>query len=121
MDGGGLCVCVCFKDLSYNHLEELPSSLGYLTCLQKLSVSHNKLTCLPDSLGQLKSKTLCKVLWTDCGKTNCLIVSYICRHLVTHKVPDIAVYLWASMSFSIIKLSYCLCSLLRRKIRELRE
>lgn len=80
LTNGGVCVCVffCFKDLSSNRLEELPSSLGYLTCLQKLTLSHNKLTCLPESLGQLKSKTLCQVLWTDCGMS----------HTLTHKNPD---------------------------------
>lgn len=42
-----------FKDVSNNHLRELPSSLGCLTCLQKLNLSQNQLTCLPESMDQL--------------------------------------------------------------------
>lgn len=44
-----------FKDVSNNHLRELPSSLGCLTCLQKLNLSQNQLTCLPESMDQLTS------------------------------------------------------------------
>uniref|UniRef100_A0A3B4BL01 Leucine-rich repeat protein SHOC-2 n=1 Tax=Periophthalmus magnuspinnatus TaxID=409849 RepID=A0A3B4BL01_9GOBI len=44
---------VPLQNLSRNHLQELPCSLGDLRHLQKLSLEHNQLGSLPDSVGRL--------------------------------------------------------------------
>ena len=42
-------------DLTNNNIEELPESLGELTCLKALWLTSNKLKTLPNSVGNMKN------------------------------------------------------------------